>query len=204
MAHEDPLIPIQSELSTLSRDQRLVYGIASCETMFPSYEAFSAASGFGNPALLRDVLDRIWTCLERPIAGLDFQSLRDRLLTAVPDGQDYPGPLAGVAQNFCICLDVLLQLFLGLASKEADAKWFAVYGLHSLEIVVFSQRPDIRRLDEAAMQAVFGDPRTAAWKQFQLSTIRAARDLHPGDPPDGLESIRSDATTRRLPLPFSP
>ena len=86
---------LEEELKQLPYFHRVAFAASICERMLPMYNKFSQMENWGQPSLLREVLDEIWLVLHRK----KFDSLKLRQLIEYLDGENvYPDDQT---ENFC-------------------------------------------------------------------------------------------------------
>src|SRR5262249_40897978 len=53
-----------ARLDKLRKEFRIAFAASCCERLLPNYCAFAAVEKWGNPSLLRETLDGVWTYLK--------------------------------------------------------------------------------------------------------------------------------------------
>jgi len=183
---------IRKELAALSHKHGLVFAASCCDRALPNYATFSAQEGFGDPAVLRAALDRVW---QQPVDGslspVEVTDLLAQCKPLVPHSDAFSSPDAAAAQDAGLSLLVLLEY-----CRDPDpehALRVAAFSRDTIDMVV--QLHD--ELDPAAPdfeERVLSHPlmrREFAKQAHDIEELKAARTLTP-------EFIRE---FRRLTLP---
>lgn len=111
-------------LSALPGRHQIAFAAACCERLIPNYHAFALMEDWGDPALLRQALDEIWSDLE----GETFPKSSFRVLIAAckavtPDTEDFTSFLTGAALNAAAAIIYTLESCL-----DGDAELVAMVG----------------------------------------------------------------------------
>ena len=93
--------------------RQLAFAASCCERAFPNYVVFSGQTGWGDPAVFRQSLDKTWNF----IAGEAFpedeiRELKRRCDEATPDADDFQSATVGPAQDAGFCVQLLLDFCL--------------------------------------------------------------------------------------------
>ncbi|MEG4204631.1 DUF416 family protein [Microcoleus sp. Pol7_A1] len=71
---------LEQELKQLSHLHQVAFAASICERMLPMYEKFSQMENWGQPSLLREVLDEVWLILqEKSIAPSKIRKLMEKI-----------------------------------------------------------------------------------------------------------------------------
>lgn len=104
---------IQEELGSLGYEQLVLCGLMVCERLLPNYVAFCENMKSGDARYLRLTLDSVWnevgTSLESPV----IQERLRNTSALVPDSDEFPGPVTGLAQFAVVALCHLLEGAMG-------------------------------------------------------------------------------------------
>lgn len=101
-------------LTRLGDDQRLAFGLACAERLYPHYVAFSCDIGWGEPSVLRAALDAVWTKVcGHPHSTEVLRQLHKNVETMIPDADDFQGRSVSSAMDAGCAVSYLLQLVLG-------------------------------------------------------------------------------------------
>lgn len=89
------------DLISLNIRKRVVFCLACCERLFPSYARFCSEASFGNPQYMRTLLDDLWEAVEggAPIAT-QFEAAINVMKDLAPDTDEYSTVSAAIALNF--------------------------------------------------------------------------------------------------------
>jgi uncharacterized protein len=101
-----PFLPerVRAELGGLPEPHLVAFAGSVCERLLPNYVAWSTLVSWGDPALLRRALDRLWEGL----AGADvpteeIRALIDAAGAVAPDADDFPDSAAALDAAAAIC-----------------------------------------------------------------------------------------------------
>jgi hypothetical protein len=71
---------LKQELKQLSHLHQVAFAASICERMLPMYEKFSRMANWGQPSLLREVLDEVWLILQqKSIAPSKIRKLMEKI-----------------------------------------------------------------------------------------------------------------------------
>lgn len=93
-------IAVLKDLKKLSKAHKIAFGASCCERMLPNYDAFYAQEKWGDPNVLREILDEIWLSLpDNSISRERIKQMRKVLVKTAPDTLDlHYSDYAGLAQ----------------------------------------------------------------------------------------------------------
>ncbi|MEG4506105.1 DUF416 family protein [Microcoleus sp. F6_B4] len=78
--HFFELDTLEQELKQLSHLHQVAFAASICERMLPMYEKFSRRANWGQPSLLREVLDEVWLILQqKSIAQSKIRKLMEKI-----------------------------------------------------------------------------------------------------------------------------
>jgi len=102
---------LRRRLVALTPQQRLAFGVACSERLFPNYVVFSDEQGWGSPDSLRAALDLAWDAIlgEPPPPG-DVRQLKKRVEDAEPDTEDFATVLVSSALDAAATAGLVLTL----------------------------------------------------------------------------------------------
>jgi uncharacterized protein len=98
---------LRVELERLTAWARVSFAALCCERLLPAYAGFAQATGWGDPGVLRQALDRAWAAIDsgQAIAGEEARALVRRCEQQVPHLDDpFDTDLAAPAQNAAIAV----------------------------------------------------------------------------------------------------
>lgn len=78
-----------TRIKNLSFEQQLVFANVLSERMLPNYQLFSDSVQFGNPQVLRTIVDLIWQKLAKQSVKLNLEVQQNKLLEQTPELDDY-------------------------------------------------------------------------------------------------------------------
>ncbi len=147
-------------LRELGRDGQIAFAAACCERMLPNYDGFCVMEGWGDPALLRRALDRIWAAVDgREIPADEIQSLLAACDAIIPDAEDVASAFTGVAQYaVASVMHVLEFLSTGKLDELAAAAGLAEESIYEYLHAACDQYLRTSELDEALDQWVRNSP----------------------------------------------
>lgn len=107
------------QMRELNLAQQAAIAASLLERMLPNYQLFSEVSQFGDPVLVRKILDLCWEWLTVPKAKINFERLAEELELATPEVNHYD--MFGVypAVDCATALDMMLN-----GIREQDAAEF--------------------------------------------------------------------------------
>jgi uncharacterized protein len=79
-SHFFELDTLEQEIKQLSHLHQVAFAASICERMLPMYEKFSRMANWGQPSLLREVLDEVWLILQqKSIAQSKIRKLMEKI-----------------------------------------------------------------------------------------------------------------------------
>lgn len=115
---------IKARLDAQDLAEQVLFACACAESVFPLYELFAARTGQGDPALLREALDRAWAVQPGAVAGGDIERLREAVESLVPqDDQPDFSVWSPLAQNAAAAVAYALRLW--LSGESQNGVWAA-------------------------------------------------------------------------------
>lgn len=89
---------LRTRLSRLQATHRIAFAASCCERLLPNYQAFAEVEHWGNPDLLRQALDEVWSFLKgEPLTEQHARALVQAIEPVVPDMDDYSSLYASLA-----------------------------------------------------------------------------------------------------------
>lgn len=84
-------LDIRTALLTLSDKGRLLFCAITCVHLYPNYENFVRAFGWGSPQVIKHAIDEIFLILkeDRLYSAQEFQDLIDAVDLVIPDTEDF-------------------------------------------------------------------------------------------------------------------
>ena len=122
---EDWIERTSDRLANLPRSRFSIWFAYVAERIMPLYETFVLKHSWGDPHVLRQELDGIWSALGGVSTGPNAESLA-RLELISPDGEFFDSPDSTYAQDVVICVDASVRAL--LANEKLEGEWseFAV------------------------------------------------------------------------------
>jgi uncharacterized protein len=112
---------LRKVLVGLAPQQRLAFGLACSERLYPNYVAFAREQSWGEPESLRAALDLAWDAvLGQPASPESVRELKKKVEDAEPDTEDFGTILVSSALDAAATAGLVLRLL------EADDLDFAV------------------------------------------------------------------------------
>ncbi|WP_448268419.1 DUF416 family protein [Nostoc sp. DSM 114159] len=106
---------LEAELTELSPVHRLVFAASCCERLLPNYSLVKQEDGWGDPSILRNVLNEVWSFLEgKPVNAKQICQLLKVCDEAVPNadyvsGSQYDVEAQEAASAICFTLEACLD-----------------------------------------------------------------------------------------------
>jgi len=99
------------ELSGLSAYQLMVWGYLICEGLYPNYVAFHMAKQWGDPSVLREILDWLRHIIKdrTQYSPVTAQLYFEKVEAITPDTEDFSGVLGSEALDVCCAVLNLLE-----------------------------------------------------------------------------------------------
>jgi uncharacterized protein len=123
---------LRERLELLSDKQRLAYALLVAERFWQNYLPFHRQKGWGDPALLRKILDLAWTSFFEVDLVINVDKLLERLNKMTPDSEDFSGAYAEQATSAAIIISYLASFLKTRAVADVEylsqAAFDAVYG----------------------------------------------------------------------------
>jgi len=84
-------LDIRAALLALSDKGRLLFAAITCVHLYPNYENFVRAFGWGSPQVIQQTIDEIFLILkeDRPYSDRQLQHLIDAVDVVIPDTEDF-------------------------------------------------------------------------------------------------------------------
>ena len=101
--------PIHKRLERFAPWQLQTFMVCLCERMYPNYQAFSLATGFGQPQLYRTILDLSWEVLTVKGAKINFENQLEKFEEQIPVADDFDMYGVYPAIDACVALSDLLH-----------------------------------------------------------------------------------------------
>ncbi len=101
---------LSQAIVTLSRANQVAFGASCCERAFPHYVLFSDSQGWGDPAVLRSALDRVWAYVGGDqLSSEEAGKLEARCVTVTPKSEDFSNEYVDAAQEAAFMVTLLLR-----------------------------------------------------------------------------------------------
>lgn len=106
---------LEAELTELSPVHRLVFAASCCERLLPNYSLVKQEDGWGDPSILRNALNKVWSFIEgQPVNAKQIRQLLKVCQEAVPNADDVSGSQYYVeaqeaASAICFTLEACLD-----------------------------------------------------------------------------------------------
>lgn len=138
---------IKARLDAADVSGQVGFASACAERLFPLYELFTARTGQGDPALLRDALDRAWAGESGATVGADVEHLLEAVEGLVPD-DDQPdfSVWSPLAQHAAAAVAYALRLW--LSGESQNGVWAARQLFEVADYVLQLDEPGNAYVDE--------------------------------------------------------
>jgi len=108
-----PFLPerIRTRLQGLPPTHLVAFAATVCERLLPNYTAWSARESWGDPSVLRRVLDQVWAALGgATLETAEIQQLIEQVAAVGPDSEDFADCSAAIDAVAAIatCLEAVL------------------------------------------------------------------------------------------------
>jgi len=81
---------LKHDLDWLPRNHRVAFAAACCERLLPNYAAFAREVQWGEPSVLRDALEYVWSVLaDGHFDRTEIEGLMERCDAVIPDSEDF-------------------------------------------------------------------------------------------------------------------
>jgi uncharacterized protein YjaG (DUF416 family) len=111
---------MQHGLEKLQRRSLAAFFAGCAERLLPLYERFSRKEAWGEPQVLREVLNEVWGYLEGGPAP-DTRRRLEQVAAATPHGGEFDSPGSTFAQDAVICIDAALRACSEF--ERVDVRW---------------------------------------------------------------------------------
>lgn len=101
---------LENQLSTLTDDGLVAFGLLICERMVPNYVVFSEQNAWGNPSILRSALNACWESMVEGQADINWTRLRAQCDESAPDTEDFQTILVSSALDAAVAVATLIDL----------------------------------------------------------------------------------------------
>ena len=161
---------LKTELDRIAIPLRVVFAAAVAERLLPAYLTFSHKTGWGNPHLLAEILERLW----RDIDGIkmdpkELQQNIDLSMELIPQEDEIPWiPDQAWAEDAAAA--VVFALSCRQSGKSQDSIWAARRAYDALDHFVMTQE----NIDPSAAGA---EERIISNPLIQTEFMRQQRDL---------------------------
>jgi uncharacterized protein len=121
-------VEISRLLKPLSFQKRLIFGVLTCEKLYPNYEYFSQNTSWGNGQILQNAISVIYQSVFRNdlFSEVDIQDLIDKVEGITPDTENFEGILVSFALDACTSLLSTLSFIIdGETENIVDVATFA-------------------------------------------------------------------------------
>ncbi|QWK96897.1 DUF416 family protein [Plesiomonas shigelloides] len=168
--------PIHKRLERLEPWQLQTFMVCLCERMYPNYQAFALASGFGNPVLYRTVLDLAWEVLTVKGAKVNFENQLEKFEEQIPAADDFDMYGVFPAIDACVGLSDLLHSQL---SGEELAFALSISRISINTVAMLEMHDQDRELSEEELKALpnIQNELDVQWEIYRLLAACEERDL---------------------------
>ena len=183
-----------AELDRLPLQLRVAFAAACAERLLPAYVAFSAQTGRGNPAALRDILTRVWDdlCGNQMTDG-EVQANIDTCMGLIPHEDEGPWVMEQAAAE-----DAGSALAYALRCRQngqgQEAAWAARCAYEALDHHVIN-RDDVDMNVPGAEARVLADPLVQAEFGRQRQDLDEALDAGNAEVREAIARLRDRAKT---------
>lgn len=173
---------LQDALSGLQRCSLATFFAACAERLLPLYQHFWDKEQWGNPELMREVLDDVWSHLQ----GGHMPDVKRRLEEVgvlIPHGDDFDAPDSTFAQDAAICVDASLRA--SSTDENVDVRWVE-YAIEPARIAASMEETGFMEpgsTEARASQArVLDNAKLRSEVDLYRDIIRSLKQVEPLDP----------------------
>lgn len=173
---------LQDALSGLQRRSLATFFAACAERLLPLYQHFWDKEQWGNPELMREVLDDVWSHLQ----GGHMPDVKRRLEEVgvlIPHGDDFDAPDSTFAQDAAICVDASLRA--SSTDENVDVRWVE-YAIEPARIAASMEETGFMEpgsTEARASQArVLDNAKLRSEVDLYRDIIRSLKQVEPLDP----------------------
>ncbi len=124
-----------NNLKTLDFTSQKVFAYLTCERLYPNYEYFSNAYKFGDPAILRNAIDFLYSNLFiNDLQTVNITRLKSDVDKNTPDTEDFETIFTSFALDACTCILDSLDF---LVDKDfSKIEYISSYGTDSVNMYI--------------------------------------------------------------------
>ncbi|WP_305857884.1 DUF416 family protein [Balneatrix alpica] len=112
-------LDLEQKLAPLKGWQLALFAASMAERLYPNYALFARVAEFGDAALVRGILDKVWEKLAGRRSVMHIEEMLDQLDSVTPDLREFDMFGAHAALDACVALNAVLQTLDG--EEAADA-----------------------------------------------------------------------------------
>lgn len=149
---------IRNGVIKLSRKQRILFCVLTCERLLPNYKHFEKENNWGNHEVLQESIDMIYQYLinDKLFAADDVLELLERVDSVTPHTEDFTGILTSFALDACTSIESTLNFILN--NKLEHVMEVVSYAYDTVDMFVQEKEnmdPNDRYLEEKIRNDVF-------------------------------------------------
>jgi uncharacterized protein YjaG (DUF416 family) len=183
---------LRDDLAALTPWQRAVFAVGCVEVLLPAYVKFNAMEEAGDPDLVREIVDAVWSALESSEVGSAELPAPEVVQVLLPDDEDW-NEWAPQAEDAIAALVYLLEL---LRQDDVDLAAYPAERAYAAVDEFAAREQGLEVLHPADRAALVAAPSIQAELQRQADALAILRDASAGR--SVVAQIR--AAARRLPI----
>ncbi len=186
---------LTASLRTLPLKHRVAFAASCSERLYPNYRAFAVVENWGDPMLLQNALDEVWSFLKgRALPAERIQALSDAMMKVVPRAENFTTLYAGWAENAAAA--VIYALECCLEGDLQRAVWCASKPLETLDGYIDDvNNPNYgpHVMTESYEEWIWQSPLMVAELEKQRQDLEQLR-AHPELDPEFLDQLRRSSS----------
>lgn len=172
-----------TRIKNLSFEQQLTFANVLSERMLPNYQLFSEGMSFGNPQVLKTIVDLIWQKLAKQSVKLNLEVQQNKLLENTPELADFDNFGVVPAIDCAMALNTILVAM----EQKLDEDLINISKLSSSTVASYISAVEGDISDEATFEhEMMVEEKTL--QEYLLSRIEAEPKL----PPAFLKELRQE------------
>jgi uncharacterized protein YjaG (DUF416 family) len=176
---------LDKALEPLSPTCQLALALACCERHFQNYVSFYEGHHWGDPELLRSVLDRAWSVVTGENPGPVTGDLLAKCMSTIPNSEQFSTPSADYAQNLAIMVVHVVEFMI-----RNDLKYIVMTAILARDLVDAKVQitEDLDALDPELERKIAQHPAMQAELESQRRALAMLNEVRDSD---GLRTFRS-------------
>lgn len=167
---------INDAITSLSFEQKIVFCLLTSEKLLPNYEFFSKKYNYGNPDLLKNTIETLYTNLaDVKSLGSELDKMLENIDRITPDMDDFSSVLASSALDACTSL--LSTLYFIKDGDEENVIAVATYARDTVDMYIF-EKENLDPQNKNYEMIIEQDPYMVNEKKRQMSIASSLRNTN--------------------------